>query len=70
MFQLTSPLPGGQAIDVIDLDKVCRLRVEDLPDAVRVRLWFVGGLEVEEEMDRDLARQLLDAFADFLRPSS
>ena len=70
LFQFTSPLPDGQALEAIDLDKVCRLRVEDRPDGVHVKIWFFGGQQIDEPMPRALARELLDAYASFLTPSS
>jgi hypothetical protein len=65
-FELTSPFQNGQAIEIIDLEKICRLRVEDSSDGIRIKIWFVGGQQVDELVDRTLARRLLDAYAGFL----
>ncbi len=65
-FELTSPFQNGQAIEIIDLDKICRVRVEDSSDGIRIKIWFMGGQQVDEVVDRTLARRLLDAYAAFL----
>lgn len=69
LFEIRAPAGKGETQIIVDLDKVCSVRVEKSGGqqypGVLVR--FVGGNEVRDAVPPELAQKFVDAFRAHLK---
>jgi hypothetical protein len=66
LFKFTSKGTEGELVNVFDLDKICRVRAVESGSGSRIKIWFVGGQEVDEPAPPELVKKFLEVFENYL----
>jgi hypothetical protein len=72
LFELRSHEAGGDLLAIIDLDKVCLVRIVQEAGHLyrRILVRFVDGHEDHDVVPPEAAQHFLDAYRDYLRGQS